>query len=211
MALFKITEAFAKNGIGAGMNAKDVASKHKLPVEVIEDQIEKGIKVELEHTSDLDKARQIAIDHIAEFADYYDRLKKMEEDAKAEEAKLAEEFSSFLKSELNDVGGLLLSNLTESEAVSDSVISEWADWKLTKFNIRSITNEAAEAFLSEMAGIEPRQLAVLSRREKISRIREAAERMPRNLKSEMTKMDGIKGEKRQKLVKAGVRSIAGKK
>jgi hypothetical protein len=44
-------------------------------------QIEKGIKVELEHTGDREKAREIAKDHLTEIPDYYDRLEKMEEEA----------------------------------------------------------------------------------------------------------------------------------
>lgn len=41
-------------------------------------QLAKGIKVEQEHTEDMALAREIALDHLAEFPDYYDRLKKAE-------------------------------------------------------------------------------------------------------------------------------------
>jgi hypothetical protein len=44
-------------------------------------QVQKGIRVELEHTSDFKVAKEIALDHIAEFPDYYDRLEKVEESA----------------------------------------------------------------------------------------------------------------------------------
>jgi len=47
-------------------------------------QLEMGIKVELEHTDDEDVAREIAMDHLQEIPDYYDRLKIMEEEAEAE-------------------------------------------------------------------------------------------------------------------------------
>lgn len=40
--------------------------------------LEKGIKVELEHTEDKDFARRVVLDHLAEFPDYYDALDKME-------------------------------------------------------------------------------------------------------------------------------------
>jgi hypothetical protein len=43
-----------------------------------EEQLRKGIKVELEHTPDQFTARRIALDHLAELPDYYDRLEKME-------------------------------------------------------------------------------------------------------------------------------------
>jgi hypothetical protein len=45
--------------------------------------VAKGIELELEHTRDLDLAKKIALDHLAEFEDYYDGLEEME-------AKLAE-------------------------------------------------------------------------------------------------------------------------
>jgi len=37
-----------------------------------------GVKVEMEHTNDPKLARKIALDHLAEFSNYYTRLKKME-------------------------------------------------------------------------------------------------------------------------------------
>lgn len=42
----------------------------------------KGIKVELEHTSDKDVAREIAMDHLTEDKDYYDKLETIEKHAK---------------------------------------------------------------------------------------------------------------------------------
>jgi len=52
--------------------------------EVDEKQIEMGIKVEYEHTTNEDIARRIALDHLAEIPDYYTRLLKMEKEAKGE-------------------------------------------------------------------------------------------------------------------------------
>jgi len=42
------------------------------------DQLEKGIKVEMEHSSNQSIAKEIAMDHLDEFPDYYDRLEKVE-------------------------------------------------------------------------------------------------------------------------------------
>ena len=47
-------------------------------------ELAEGIKVEREHTPDTNVAKEIAKDHLEEFPDYYTRLKKMEEEAKAE-------------------------------------------------------------------------------------------------------------------------------
>lgn len=56
-----------------------IANKHSVSYEQLISQLAKGIKVEKEHTNDLALAREIALDHLNEFPDYYDRLKKAEE------------------------------------------------------------------------------------------------------------------------------------
>jgi len=47
-------------------------------------QMQQGKKVEKEHTPDTGSAKKIAMDHLDEIPDYYSRLKKMEEQAKAQ-------------------------------------------------------------------------------------------------------------------------------
>lgn len=59
-------------------SVETLAKKHKLPVDQIQKQLDKGIEVEKEHSKHRDVAKEIALDHIAELPDYYDRLKKME-------------------------------------------------------------------------------------------------------------------------------------
>ena len=44
-------------------------------------QLQKGIQIEMEHTTDPFMAEEIAKDHLTEIPDYYDRLTKMEEEA----------------------------------------------------------------------------------------------------------------------------------
>ena len=41
-------------------------------------QLEKGVKVEMEHTSDTNIAREIALDHLTEDPLYYDKLETIE-------------------------------------------------------------------------------------------------------------------------------------
>lgn len=62
----------------ATLTVDAIAKKHNVPVADIEAQLAKGIKIEQEHTSDKKAAREIALDHLAELPDYYDRLAKME-------------------------------------------------------------------------------------------------------------------------------------
>ena len=44
-------------------------------------ELEMGIKVEMEHTTNTTMSKRIALDHLAEIPDYYTRLIKMEKDA----------------------------------------------------------------------------------------------------------------------------------
>lgn len=55
-----------------------VSKKHNVSLKQIERQLAKGVKVEREHTTNELIAREIALDHISEFPDYYDRLAKVE-------------------------------------------------------------------------------------------------------------------------------------
>lgn len=59
-------------------SVEELAKKHGVYVGAIRGQLSKGIKVELEHTTDPDVAREIALDHIAEMPFYYNRLEQVE-------------------------------------------------------------------------------------------------------------------------------------
>ena len=57
-----------------------LAKKYNTSATIIRKAVRTGIAVELEHTSSRKKAREIAMDHIAEKGPkYYKALKKMEE------------------------------------------------------------------------------------------------------------------------------------
>ena len=57
---------------------KELADKYGVQQSEVEAAIAKGTKVEQEHTKDKKIAREIAMDHLGEMLDYYDRLDKME-------------------------------------------------------------------------------------------------------------------------------------
>jgi hypothetical protein len=61
-----------------------IAKHHGVSVEEINKQIQMGIKVEMEHTDDKNLAKEISMDHLMEFPDYYTKLKKMEKEAGVE-------------------------------------------------------------------------------------------------------------------------------
>lgn len=71
-----------KGGKADKMSVEDIAKKFNVSVDKIKAQIKKGIEIEKEHTNDKEKATEIAMDHVTEFPDYYDRIEKMEKDAK---------------------------------------------------------------------------------------------------------------------------------
>lgn len=75
-----------KGGLSDGMTLKDIAKKHDKKkykhindmVKHLESELKKGIKVEMEHTDNESKAKEIAMDHLFEDPNYYGKLKKIE-------------------------------------------------------------------------------------------------------------------------------------
>lgn len=59
-----------------------IADKHGVSIEQIQSQLKKGIEVEKEHTTNKKEAREIALDHLMELPDYYDKLEGIENETK---------------------------------------------------------------------------------------------------------------------------------
>ena len=68
--VFSEEEKF-KGGEGDNMTPEDLAKKHNVDVKDIKKEIGIGTKIEMEHTDSKSEAKEIAMDHIAEFPDYY--------------------------------------------------------------------------------------------------------------------------------------------
>ena len=51
-----------------------LSKKHGVSTQMIQYKVKQGTQIELEHTDNKAMAREIAMDHIAELLDYYDRL-----------------------------------------------------------------------------------------------------------------------------------------
>jgi hypothetical protein len=64
-----------KGGEAENMTPSDLAKKHGVKLKDIEKEIEVGVKIEMEHTDSKEKAKEIAMDHIAEFPDFYTNKK----------------------------------------------------------------------------------------------------------------------------------------
>lgn len=60
--------------LAKGMSLEDIAKKHKVELKDLQSEVDKGIKVEHEHTNDKDKAYRIALDHLFEDPKYYSKL-----------------------------------------------------------------------------------------------------------------------------------------
>lgn len=68
----KVESNEIKGGKADNLTVKDLAKKHGVSVKDIEKEIKLGIKIEKEHVgNDISKAREIAMDHVFEFKDFY--------------------------------------------------------------------------------------------------------------------------------------------
>jgi hypothetical protein len=65
-------------GFKGHKSVEEIAKKHKVSPSVIQKQLEMGMKVEHEHTTDNDQAMDIALQHLDEVPNYYSKLKKVE-------------------------------------------------------------------------------------------------------------------------------------
>lgn len=80
---FKIAEELSDFNFGSEfVNAGRSHEKKITEKDVDAKELEMGIVVEYEHTTNKDIAKKIALDHLAEIKDYYTRLAKMEEQGK---------------------------------------------------------------------------------------------------------------------------------
>lgn len=72
-------EEYIPGGLASRKSMKDIAAKHGIPIERLMKQLKKGIKVEMEHTTEEMIAVEIAKDHLMEDPAYYDKLETIEE------------------------------------------------------------------------------------------------------------------------------------
>ena len=89
-------------GLSKGMSIQDIAKKHNISVDVLKQQLKKGIKVEHEHTGNVKQAARIAMDHLFEDPKYYTKLAKikLEENQSSINSDLVKEFIKHVKNEL---------------------------------------------------------------------------------------------------------------
>ena len=66
------------NGLAKGDTLEDLAKKHGVSIEELQQELYRGIKVEHEHTGNEPTARKIAMDHLFEDPKNYTNLAKIE-------------------------------------------------------------------------------------------------------------------------------------
>ena len=95
-----------KEGFKGHKSVEEIAKKHKVSPSSIQKQLEMGMKVEHEHTTDNDQAMDIALQHLDEVPNYYSKLKKVE--------KVKEEWT-----ELHDANGNTFAHVVDIIKGSD--------------------------------------------------------------------------------------------
>jgi hypothetical protein len=95
-----------KEGFKGHKSVEEIAKKHNVSPSTIKKQLEMGMKVEHEHTTDNDEAMDIALQHLDEIPNYYSKLKKME--------KVKEEWT-----ELHDANGNTFAHVVDIIKGSD--------------------------------------------------------------------------------------------
>lgn len=73
-----VAKSAIPGGLAEGKTLKDIADKHGVDLANTEAALAKGIKVEMEHTSDEKVAKEIAMDHLFEDIKYYEKLAEIE-------------------------------------------------------------------------------------------------------------------------------------
>ncbi len=67
---------FTEQNLSKGMSLEDIAKKHNVDISELQKELEKGSKVEHEHTNSEEHAKRVAMDHLVEDPKYYTKLSK---------------------------------------------------------------------------------------------------------------------------------------
>jgi hypothetical protein len=131
---------------------KEISKIHKVDIETLKKQLKKGIKVETEHTNDLDQAEIIALQHLEELPDYYDKLEKIEENhKKLENEKTSDEEFYMARNELSQIQNAV-KRLNKKLGNKEGQLPAWVQSKITK--AADYIDTAADYLTSDTEEIE---------------------------------------------------------
>tara|TARA_R110000803_G_scaffold152965_2_gene217905 strand:+ start:269 stop:763 length:495 start_codon:yes stop_codon:yes gene_type:complete len=77
-------------GLADKFTLEEIADKHKVSLDDLTKEFDKGVEVEMEHTDDEEVAQEIAKDHLFEDPKYYTKLATIEEGKEFSESELDE-------------------------------------------------------------------------------------------------------------------------
>jgi hypothetical protein len=137
-------------GLTDNWSVSDVAKKHDVDVSKIKKELEKGTEIELEHTNDKAKAKEIALDHLYEFPDYYTRLKDMENKAEKEMNEGKENITDYAR-RMRELAGLSEGNQNKSLNTINEGVSKFEDG--ITFYAKDMTGVVNEEEVAEAAEI----------------------------------------------------------
>ena len=153
---------YIAGGKAEGMTLEDIAKSHGVDIKLINDQISMGVKIEVEHSDDVNIQTEIAKDHLIESPFYYSYLEEMEEELEEnleEDIKRgmteeeAEEKTPKKKASVADV----IEFLKKNPNPKDKDVHEWAEengydihaleaifYKLASDHVKMISKEEKE-------------------------------------------------------------------
>jgi hypothetical protein len=128
---------------------------------------------------------------------------------------LEEEFFEFLKEEMiNDKD--FFSSLNESDSLNEGKILDWVRWKLAKFSLNFLSNNSLndllEAYYSNKEGNptkESKAVSKMKRGEKIKKVKELAEKLPKENKDKIVNSSQAKQLESQATKNLLIASAAG--
>jgi hypothetical protein len=69
-------------GKSSGFTLNDIAKHHSVDIDDLLDEFKMGIRVEMEHTNNVDVSKEITLDHLYEDPKYYTKLKTIHSETK---------------------------------------------------------------------------------------------------------------------------------
>ena len=139
----KASDEEIPGGLADNLSVKDIARKHGISERIIRRQLQKGIRHEMEHTKDRDKAKEIAMDHLFEMANYYTKLAKMKDETKADDLYIEDEDKITMKFEEEDLAWV---STMVREIIKGDIISTIKS--IRPFEVIDITEKDGEVKLT---------------------------------------------------------------
>jgi len=145
-----IFEAYTLKGLAAGKTLEDIAKKHSVDADTLGKELDRGIKVEHEHTGNEAAAKKIAFDHLFEDPHYYTKLAKMEDEERRLDPKC---WSGYHKQGTKMKDGVRVNNCVKNQDENQKVDNidayetkqvEQEETPSSAENLRSIANTLLE-------------------------------------------------------------------